>query len=285
MIAGGAAWAVLLGGGLAALDAMLLLAFCAESLDWQTALTAHVVIALGAALPSLCGIARGGVNADWKGTIPQFAVWTALLGPFGAVIGLTLFLPEAGAGAMAEPHGTATPGGEGDAAPSRLEMLHNTLLDGRLRLSGGHVVRPMLDIVIEGTMAEKLDALSLIAKRYVPALAPALRRALQDADASVRVLAATVMAQLHNGHTKRIGTLLDAVQAGPTSPAWRTLGAARLEYAASGLLEPDRAGREANDGRACLARAEVLEHAEVPLDGTRMERVTDAALDVVCHDA
>ena len=76
-----------------------------------------------------------------------------------------------------------------------------------MRLERAHAIRPLLDVIIEGTQLEKFDALSLISKRYDPALAPALRRALEDKDASVRVLAATVLAQQNNAHTKRIGAL------------------------------------------------------------------------------
>ena len=161
----------------------------------------------------------------------QLAAWTTLLGPFGALIGMTLVLPQRGAGddveAGAASQGVVTPEAEGEAGPGRLEVLHSTLLDSRLRLGGTRNVRPLLDIVIEGTTAEKLDALGLIARRYVPALAPALRRGLQDGDASVRVLAATVMAQLHNSQTRHIGALQEAAQAAPSPAAWRTARCSR----------------------------------------------------------
>ncbi len=116
---------------------------------------------------------------------------------------------------------------------TRLELLHGSLLDRRLRLGHAHAIRPLLDVMIEGTQVEKLDALSLISKRYAPALAPALRRALEDKDGSVRVLAATVMAQQHNAFTKRIGALsghrqsrarqlrsLERSRAGPFGLCW-----------------------------------------------------------------
>jgi hypothetical protein len=231
----------------------------------------------------------GSAHPRRQGAVMQLAAWTVLLGPFGALIGMTLLLPrgdvrsDARAGATSQ--GVITPETEDDAAPGRLEALHNTLLDGRLRLGGAGGVRPLLDIVIEGTTAEKLDALGLIARRYVPALAPALKRGIQDADASVRVLAATVMAQLHNSHTRRIGTLQDAAQSGSTPAAWRALGEARLAYATSGLLESDRARREAKEGRACLERADALEPADALPDPAQPGGAPDAVLLVACDAA
>lgn len=239
--------AVLLGCGLMGLEAALLAEFWAGGIGWRPALGIHLALSFGAALP---GSGRGAQRAARL----QLAAWMAVLGPFGVLIGMTLFLPRASARAEAVLRpGAPDPGAE--PAPDALEMLRNDLMDGRLRLGGGHLIRPLLDVVIEGETTEKLDALSLIAKRYVPGFAPALRRALGDADGSVRVLAATVMAQLHNGHTRGIGALQEAVQAAPTAEGWRALGEARLAYAASELLETDRARREADEGRACLARA------------------------------
>jgi predicted Zn-dependent protease len=79
---------------------------------------------------------------------------------------------------------------------------------------------------------------------------------LEDGDSSVRVLAATVMAQQHNAHTKRIGALQVAASAEPArSDGWGELGQACLDYAESGLLEASRAETEANRGRAHLARS------------------------------
>ena len=249
--------AALLGCGLMGLDSVLFTGFWARGIEWPPALGTHLALSFVAALP---GFGRGARRAARL----QLAAWMAVLGPFGVLIGMTLFLPRAGArtGAAVLRPGAPDPGAE--PAPDALEMLRNDVMDGRLRLGGGHLIRPLLDVVIEGDTTEKLDALSLIAKRYAPGFAPALRRALQDADGSVRVLAATVMAQLHNGHTRRIGALQEAVQAAPTAEGWRALGEARLAYAASELLETDRARREADEGRGCLARAGGRDPAHCP---------------------
>lgn len=129
-----------------------------------------------------------------------------------------------------------------------------------MRLERAHAIRPLLDVIIEGTQLEKFDALSLISKRYDPALAPALRRALEDKDASVRVLAATVLAQQNNAHTKRIGALqaIARAEAG-TSSDWSELGQAHFDYAVSGLLETSRAEIEVSHALDYLARAAELD--------------------------
>jgi hypothetical protein len=146
---------------------------------------------------------------------------------------------------------------------TRLALLHSALLDRRLRIGDAHSIRSLFDVMIDGTQLEKLDALSLISKHYAPALAPALKRALEDGDSSVRVLAATVMAQQHNAYTKRIGVLQASAKAAPGhSDGWSELGQACLDYAESGLLEASRAATEANQGRAYLAHSRMA-HTEL----------------------
>lgn len=260
MLTGRGAMTALLGCGLLGFDSVLFASFHTARIDWQSALGAHLALGLVTAMPGF-GAGHGGGRQVKR---LQLAAWTTLMGPFGVLIGMMLFLPRAQVRAGTPQQGPAMPDDEAESAPSRLETLRNNLSDGRLRLGGGHLIRPLLDVVIEGTVTEKLDALSLIAKRYVPGFAPALRRALQDSDGSVRVLAATVVAQLHNGHTRRIGALQNTVQAAPTPEVWRALGESRLAYAASGLLEADRAEREADEGRDCLARAGAPEPAQPP---------------------
>jgi len=281
----GVACAVVLGCGFVAVDAGLFVALSTERLIWPVAVGVHLALCLGVALPGLRSVGRSGQRAEWQGAMLQLAGWAALLGPFGALIGMTLLLPKANMRPGALIAGQATAAAEGDAAPGRLEALHNALLDGRLRLRGAHAIRPLLDIVIEGTTAERLDALGLIAKHYVPAFAPALKRALQDTDTSVRVLAATVTAQLHNGHTRHIGALQDAAQAAPEPTAWRMLGEARLAYAASGLLEPDRAKREAHEAHACLAHGDACGQVKAPRHPVHDAAAVDVPSEVMARAA
>ena len=264
-------------GGLLCLEAVLFAAFSANHPEMPMVLGIHLgLCALTATVGRWWVRAHSGVAhaEDNAATVLHLAAWTTLAGPFGTIIAAMLLVPQrdaggadAGSDSSATPSEAMPPGMGGPHEMTRLELLHSALLDRRLRIGGAHPIRPLLDVMIEGRQLEKLDALSLISKRYAPALAPALWRALEDGDSSVRVLAATVMAQQHNAHTKRIGALQVAASAEPArSDGWGELGQACLDYAESGLLEASRAETEASRGRAHLARfhkarAEVLDPA------------------------
>ena len=145
------------------------------------------------------------------------------------------------------------------------------------RLQGALAARPMLDIMIEGTRLEKLDALGVISRRYAPAFATALRRALQDLDNSVRVLGATVLAQQHGIFAKRLGALQAKAKEDPGNPGiCRDLGQACLAYAESGLLEAAEARALAREAHANFARAV---EGEQPHDETK----SSVARDVPCN--
>jgi hypothetical protein len=185
--------------------------------------------------------------------------WTTLAGPFGAFIATGLLLVPRGGGASASAAGRPNLADGPDAAVSRLELLHHALLDRRLRLGQAHLIRPLLDVILDGTQIEKFNALSLISKRYAPAVGPALKRVLEDKDGSVRVLAATVMARQHNGYTRRIGERQAIARATPDDPnGWSALARAHLDYVGSGLLEKSRAETEWEQARIHLAHSERL---------------------------
>jgi hypothetical protein len=237
------------------LESALFVAFAEDRLDLPAYLGWHLgLCAATASIGFLWATASSPPGlGDRTLTVPQLAIWTTLAGPFGAFIAVSLLLPRAAA--SEEPDAA---GGQGPEL-SRLERLYHSLLDRRLRLDEAHAIRPLLDVMIDGAQSEKFDALSLISKRYVPAVAPALKRALEDRDGSVRVLAATVMARRHNAYTRRIGDLQAIARAAPDAPGgWRDLGRAHLEYAGSGLLEASRVETEQDHANTYLARAGLL---------------------------
>ena len=242
---------VLLIAGTASAQAALLAGFLDGSVGAVDFAAIHLAI---------CGLVAGFgclVRRDEAAFVFQLAAWTCLGGAFGSAMAAALLVPQRRA--ADEPPDGDEPAGD-QAGKSRLELLHGALLDGRLRIAGAHATRPLLDVILEGGQVEKFDALSLISKHYEPALAPALRRALEDRDGSVRVLAATVIAKLNNGHTQRIGALQAATAHGADQAAgWRDLGQAHLAYAASGLLDASRAAAEAAQAARRLARAVALD--------------------------
>ena len=245
-----AAIAALIASGLLATDCALFILLATTRFAVMSFLLAHLLLCAAAALSALGIAPRGGPGAGRTAWL-QWVLWAALLGPFGGLIGATLLLPRT------RPVRVPGRADEAGRAASRIHTLHTAVADARVRITGAHSTRPLLDLIIEGTRAEKLDALSLIGKRFVPSLVPALRRALEDPDASVRVLAATVMTQLNNGHTKRIGMLQQAAEAEAAGrDAWHALAQARLAYAGTGLLEPERADAEMRQSRADVAHAD-----------------------------
>lgn len=209
---------------------------------------------------AICGLVAGFGCLGRRDEAPiafQLAAWTCLGGAFGSAMAAALLVPQRPA--AGGPLDGDEPSGD-QAGGSRIALLHGALLDGRLRIAGAHATRPLLDVVLEGGQIEKFDALSLICRNYQPALAPALRRALEDGDGFVRVLAATVVAKLNNAHTQRIGALqANAAHGSDQAAGWRDLGRAHLAYAESGLLDASRAAAEAAQAARRLARAVALD--------------------------
>lgn len=134
------------------------------------------------------------------------------------------------------------------------------MLDEHLRLQDAHTVQPLMDVIAEGTPSEKFEALNIIANSYHPSLAPALRLALSDGSAPVRVLAATVTAKLRMTHLKTVGALQAEVAAAPNrAEVLRKLAHARIELAASGLFHDTHEREEETRAQAELAEADAFD--------------------------
>ena len=201
----------------------------------------------------------------------QMIVWSAFAGPFGALVAAALCLRRLSTCSGAEPRC-------GDVLTTnryesmRVEREHLALLDQRVRLEGARHVRPLVDVIAESSRSEKLDALAVVYRNYGAELAVVLKRALQDPDASVRVLAATVAAKLHATFSGKIGECQAAVDVTPNlAQSWRNLADARLSYAQSGLLEAQRARMEVALATADLARAVEIDPVE-GATGSLLER-------------
>jgi hypothetical protein len=240
-------------------ETALFLAFCTGLLNMAMFLSFHLgLCAMTASFGLVWVRISSGVGdaRDKVAVVFHLAAWTTVAGPFGTLITAALLVPRRVAPIRTddlvetEPHSELT----------RLELLQGSLLDRRLRLERAHGVRSLLDVIIDGTQIEKFDALSLIYKRYVPALAPALQQALEDRDGSVRVLAATVMAQQHNAYTNRIGALQTIANGAPNRPEhWSNLAQAHMDYAECGLLASSRINSEVSHALTHLARANQLD--------------------------
>ncbi|HEX3865084.1 MAG TPA: hypothetical protein VHY35_25635 [Stellaceae bacterium] len=245
--------------GLLFFESVLFLLFTTTRLDAWLYLTIHLSLcAMIAGIGFLPGRRFSSGNLHDKAAIGiQISLWAVFAGPFGAVMGLILIWPQRSDAAHDHLGFKDEDESDSDSNLARLDNLHGLMLDRRLRIQNAHCSRSLLDVVFEGTRNDKLEALSLISKRFTPSLVPALRRSLEDRDGSVRVLAATVLAQQHNMHTKRLGALQAKANAAPASADdWTRLGQAHLDYAQSGLLETSRANVELNQARAAFEHVE-----------------------------
>ena len=199
------------------------------------------------ALQVACAILAAAVGIQMRkdpalmGSSLLLATWV-LVGGFGGVLiwGL-LALPR---GRLLRLERTQTSQGRAD---DMAKQLHNQLIDGRLRIEGAHLIRPLRDVLATGTQAQKFRALNATARRYSVDLAPALRVALKDVDPAVRVLASSVMASLDARYLGRVRLATIRSQAEPANSVhWLELSQAFLAYAGSGLLSGERR-REALD--------------------------------------
>ncbi len=264
-----------------------LLAFVGLVLSWQIALlfallsgVIHLVSYVGihavgcAALAAwlLFRLNRAVVDKrSW--TALQIVAWSALAGPFGAFSAIALTFPTA-----LVTSGVLRDGGEDTLTTDRskiesFERAHTALLDRRVRLEGASRIRPLIDVIAEGSRSERLEALRIVYQRYEASLSPVLKRALHDPDASIRVLAATVMAKLHGTYTRAIGDRQAEAAANPTQEKnWLRLAEARLAYAESGLLESPRARAQIES-----AIGDLLHAAELDPSGRTSDPLLDRA--------
>lgn len=97
------------------------------------------------------------------------------------------------------------------------------------------------DTMAVGTIEQKQALLALIARRFTPAFAPALRQALQDSVPAVRVQAAAATASIENRYAEKTMALEQkAKQRSATIADHRRLAEHLMEFADSGIAEQQR---------------------------------------------
>lgn len=206
----------------------------------------------------------------------QIVAWSAFAGPFGAFIAAALSLPSFPVRSEVLHDGDVDDlTGDHSSAIDHVERMHITLLDHRIRLEGACYTRPLIDVIAEGSRSEKLQALGVVYRKYEARLSAVLKRALQDSDMSVRVLAATVTAKLHATHTRKIGDCQASSAEPGRAQGWRDLAEVRLAYAESGLLEAAQVRAQLEAAVGDLSRAAELDPDDRPtarlLDRTRRQ--------------
>ncbi len=130
-------------------------------------------------------------------------------------------------------------------------------LEAHGRLKGPAIPDSFRDILANGTLQQKRDAIVLMSKHFRPEFAPALRSALVDPDNSIRVMAASAITRIENRFLEAAIQVDKAVAESPDNVDL-LLRQARLydDHAFTGLLEEDR--EEANREKAKQIYRQVL---------------------------
>jgi tetratricopeptide (TPR) repeat protein len=123
----------------------------------------------------------------------------------------------------------------------RADLILNRLSAGGDPASGANELASFNDVVSFGSVEQKQAIVALIARRFTPAFAPALRKALQDPIPAVRVQAAAAAATIEARYVERAMALeQESVRRGHAIEMHRALGLHYEETAQSGLMEAGR---------------------------------------------
>jgi hypothetical protein len=252
----------------------LLLALLDGIIDLGTYAGIHCFGCIGLAA-CLVWCLKASATDDRYSAALQIVAWSAVAGPFGAFVAAALSWPAATVRSKTLRDDDIDSLTADCSADGKTDRLHTSLLDRRVRIEGASLVHPLMDVITDGAQPAKLEALGVIYRKYEARLNAVLRRALQDPDTSVRVLAATVTAKLHATYSRKIGECQDAAAANPElAQHWRDLAEIRLAYAASGLPESSRARAQIESAVDDLSHAAELD----PADRASADRLDQARL-------
>lgn len=233
-----------------ATEAWLLHRFLAEPGRLRELLVLHVLLATALAMAAF-GLRR---SAGREPIFLLFAVLVGFLGPAGVVAVAFAALARLAFAWRARPFAewyAALFPAEGQ---DRVRVLHDRIVLRGHGPAARLTVAPFADVMDLGTLEEKRAAIALMAARFQPAYAPALRAALNDTEAAVRVQAASAVGRIEQDFLSR-GMALDArIAAAPGDMAAIEAAARNHEaLAGSGLLDEGRA-RAAAEAALALRR-------------------------------
>lgn len=227
--------------------------------DAVAALLSGVLLSLAAAnAAGLWGIAAyaiahlvtAGATAAWahgSATPPRrqavlLPVSVLFLGPLGAFGTLFSIILEAFFRQTARPFTEWFEDIFPEEEAERAELTINRIRIGGDPASGASELVSFTDVIEFGSIEQKQAVIALIARRFTPSFAPALRRALEDPVPAVRVQAAAAAATIEARFAQR-GIALDAQwpQDERGADYERAQGLHHAGIASSGLMEPARA--------------------------------------------
>ena len=211
---------------LAIADLLLVRAWVQENISSLIVILGHV-----AAVVVLGGLKLASKREDRERTLGT-ALFAILLGPLGGVMLLLVELGKSMTLLSISPTSTSA------AAPSRAEVIHAQIVQGRRRHSDSSLPEDFIEVFSTGTLRRKQSAIAAISQSYKPEMLPALKIALASELPMIRVQAAAVFAKLRGTFDARAKALRALASSGPLSPEH----AAEAEIvAASGFLDADTA--------------------------------------------
>lgn len=223
-------------------EAWLLLRFWQDAAELPRLLALHGGIAAGTAITAF-GLRH---HAGREPVFLVFVISVVFLGPLG-VAGACLSAVMRRAFAwrdrpFAEWYASLFP----EEPQDRVRALHDRVVQRGHGPRARVTVAPFSDVMALGTLQEKQAAIGLIAARFEPSFAPALRAALNDAEAAIRVQAASAVARIENRFLQRSMAIEERLTAKPDDPAILIEAARHHEaIATAGLLDEGRARQAA----------------------------------------
>lgn len=226
--------------GIAALLAGVLLSLAAANAEGPWGITAYVIAHLVTAGATAAWAHGSAKPARRQAVLLPLTVF--FLGPLGAFGTLFSIILEAFFRQTARPFTEWFNDIFPEEEAERAELTINRIRIGGDPASGASDLVSFTDVIEFGSIDQKQAVIALIARRFTPSFAPALRRALEDRVPAVRVQAAAAAATIEARFAQR-GIAIDAQwpQDERGADYERTLGLHHAEIASSGLLEPARA--------------------------------------------
>lgn len=166
---------------------------------------------------------------------------TAVSGPAGAMASLCAlpFVGHAGAGPEVLDAWYDRLSSAGGVLPQT--AIHDRIAAGRVLDWQAPMPKNFLDVIVNGTLADKQEALGLMARTFHTDFAPALQAALRSPEPVVRVQASAVVARVRADLKARIKSLIASEKTATPQQAVRT-AAILSRYGACALV--DRADQD-----------------------------------------
>lgn len=130
-------------------------------------------------------------------------LFTTCLGPLGTLVGLMMILLypfyRRSSTRLGELLDTLMP----ESSPDEVAVLHDRIKYGLDQYDPDSKLYPFMDIICYGTVQQKKLAIEKILRYFRPEFSPVLKKALQDPESGVRVLAATAINAIDSLYFKK----------------------------------------------------------------------------------